>query len=220
MPAPDLVLNIRKPIGWTSFDVVRLVKNYLPRCPVGHAGTLDPFAQGVLLICTGKETKNIEKYTDADKEYRAGLYLGIETDTLDISGKIVATQQVPPLSTAQCMNAAKRFIGTIEQVPPRYSALKKNGQRWYHLARSGTTDAPEPRWVHIKEFEIVQYQTPFIHVRILCGKGTYVRSLLRDFAQALGCIGYTFYLTRTKIDGFQIEEAMEVTDIKQKIATV
>ncbi|MBN2354841.1 tRNA pseudouridine(55) synthase TruB [candidate division KSB1 bacterium] len=213
MPAPDLLLNVRKPIGWTSFDVVRLIKKKLPGVAVGHAGTLDPFAEGVLLICTGSETRRIQKLMEAEKEYIAGIQLGIETDTLDISGRIVANEKPPHLAEQQLVDAVNRFVGKIEQIPPRFSALKKDGKRWYELARNGVNGTPDPRWVQVDSLKILCFKGERIEVRIQCRKGTYVRALVRDFARALGTVGFTRQLIRTRIGPFDLDSSLEVTEL-------
>ena len=213
----DLILNLRKPIGWSSFDVVRLVKKQLPGIKVGHAGTLDPFAEGVLLICSGQETKSITALVNAEKEYTARLRLGFETDTLDISGKIVAQKKCPPLELEQVMHAASRFNGEIEQVPPRFSAIHFQGQRLYKLARAGVQETPEPRRVVIHCFKIVCVTESYIDFSVSCSKGTYIRSLARDFAQTLGTSGFLSHLIRTRIGAHTIQESLEVADLANHI---
>lgn len=217
MPFTDLILNIRKPIGWTSFDVVRLVKNKISAIRVGHAGTLDPFAEGVLLICTGKETKNIHTLISAEKEYLARIRLGYETDTLDISGHIVQKLPIPPFSEKELLNVARRFIGEIEQIPPRFSALKVDGKRWFELARAGKEGNPKPRIVKITNVRIEYFTSDTIEIRVFCSKGTYIRSLARDFATCLGTVGFLNYLQRIRIGDYTIKNAIEVTNIEKTI---
>ncbi len=214
---PDLVLNLRKPLGWSSFDVVRLVKKLVAGGKTGHAGTLDPFAQGVLLVCTGARTRDIAALVDAPKEYRGRMRLGITTDTLDISGTITQAQPCAPLTMEQVREAAGRFIGEIDQVPPSFSAIHVAGQRLYKLARAGVQATPEARRVTIHHLEVLAVTERWIDFTVACSKGTYIRALARDLAQSLGTVGFLSHLTRTRIGAYSLAEALEVAALPQVI---
>ena len=220
MPYPDLVLNICKPAGWTSFDLVRLVKRLTGGARSGHAGTLDPFAEGVLLVCTGKETKNIQHLVDCDKEYLAQIRLGIETDTLDITGRPVRRAPVAALTRERIEEAFTRFAGPLCQVPPRFSALKKNGKRWFELARQGVEDEPSPRTIFVHELELLAMTNEVLSIRIRCSKGTYVRSLARDLAIELGTVGYLSRLERTRIGAYSLASSIAVKNLNRHIETL
>jgi tRNA pseudouridine55 synthase len=204
----DRIINIYKPVGWTSFDVVRRIKHRWPLEKVGHAGTLDPFAEGVLLVCVGKATKQVSGLMDSPKEYRAVVQLGYETDTLDITGRIVRKKKPALMNENNASEILQRFVGTIDQIPPKYSALKQNGQRMYHLMRVGTEVEPASRPVIIFELELLEFLTPDrLEIRILCSKGTFVRSLARDLAYALNTAGYLRSLVRTRIGAYTVDQA-------------
>jgi len=217
MVYPDLVLNLNKPVGWTSFDLVRLVKHLTGGTRAGHAGTLDPFAEGVLLVCTGKETKNIQTLVDGDKEYVAQIRLGIETDTLDVTGRLIRREPLHRLTRAQVEEAMGRFTGLITQVPPRFCALKKDGQRWFDLARQGVEEEPAARTVHIHRLDLIEMAADRLRMRICCSKGTYVRSLARDLASALGTVGHLNRLERTRIGAYDLASSIAVRDLKLRI---
>lgn len=179
---------------------------------VGHAGTLDPFADGVLLVCAGEATRKVPALMAADKEYEACLQLGIETDTLDISGRVLEQCLVPALSPADIENALAQFIGTIQQIPPRFSALKKDGQRFYDLARHGHVSEPEARTITIYELELLESSFDQLQLRIVCSKGAYIRSLLRDIARALNTAGFVRMLRRTRIGEHHISRSVRLDD--------
>ncbi|MBN1464260.1 tRNA pseudouridine(55) synthase TruB [candidate division KSB1 bacterium] len=204
-----LVLNLRKPIGWTSNDVVRFVKRRT-RGKVGHAGTLDPFADGVLLVCLGAATKESPRLMGLTKEYIAEMELGIETDTLDITGRIL--KRAPGRFSQENMEQiVPLFIGDIEQKPPQYSALWTNGQRAYQLAREGREVELAPRTVHIHSIDLLAVADCRARLRIVCAKGTYIRSLARDMARALGTVAYLRSLTRTRVGDYTLAEAEALT---------
>jgi len=193
------------------------VKKHLRGGKAGHAGTLDPFAEGVLLVCTGRETRTIAGLVDAKKEYRARLRLGIETDTLDISGAICARKPWRIQEEADVQEIADRFIGEIEQVPPLFSALHVGGQRSYKLARAGQLPSLETRRVTIYNLKVERVTERGFDFTIVCSKGTYVRALARDLALALGTVGFLSHLTRTRIGSYTLEEAIEVTALPQML---
>lgn len=194
------------------------MKRVLPGVKAGHAGTLDPFADGVLLVCTGRETKYISTLVDTEKEYQGRLRLGMETDTLDISGSLVRREEPLPLDLAQVKTIAERFCGEIEQVPPSYSAIHITGQRAYKLARTGQKEAPPPRRVLIYRLLVTQLGPDWIDFSVVCSKGTYIRSLARDWAHGLGTVGFLSHLTRTRIGSYDIGHSMEVTELPTHLA--
>lgn len=215
----DAILNVRKPIGWTSNDVVRRVKKMFPEIKVGHAGTLDPFADGVLLVCTGKATKQVSRLMELEKAYRAVFQFGIETDTADINGTISRRQPPNSLTSEKIIQVLPRFRGEIDQSPPVYSAVHIEGKRAYHLVRSGEKLELEKRRVHIYQCELVGLQETCATFDIVCAKGVYIRSLAVDIAQAIGEIAFVKKLTRTRIGEYQLENSLNITDVKKNIST-
>jgi tRNA pseudouridine55 synthase len=206
-------LNVRKPIGWTSNDVVRRAKRMLRGAKVGHAGALDPFADGVLLLCIGRAgTRQVPRLMELEKEYRLVLELGIETDTLDVSGVIKEQRQWAASSREQVMRILPNFIGEIEQAPPAFSAIHVDGKRAYDLARNGATFAMKKRRVIIYGIDFVELTENRLTLNVVCSKGVYVRSLAWDIAQALGEIGYLKKLTRTRIGPYHLQDAVSVTE--------
>jgi tRNA pseudouridine55 synthase len=214
---PDLILNIRKPVGWTSNDVIRWCKRRWPNKKVGHAGTLDPFAEGVLLVCIGRATRNIIALMSQEKEYLAHIQLGIETDTLDVTGQIISQKKVSDLSAEQIEQAGVGFIGEIEQEPPKFSAIQIDGQRCYKMARNGRAPVLEKRTVHIYRLESEKYKADSIMLHVVCSKGTYMRSLGRDLAATLGTVGFVRMLTRKRIGEYQLTDSLEVLQIMNGI---
>lgn len=205
------VLLFNKPLTWTSFDVVRKVRN-TTKAKIGHAGTLDPLATGLLICCTGKMTKKINEYQAQEKEYTGTFTLGATTPTFDLESAPENQQPVPALDQAGLQAFADKFVGAIQQLPPIHSAIKQNGTPIYHLARKGVDVKVEPRNITIYAFEITEVALPVVHFRVQCSTGTYIRSLANDFGAAIGCGGYLSSLCRTKIGAFKLEDAMEVAD--------
>lgn len=204
----EQILNIRKPIGWTSNDVVRLVKRRSDG-KVGHAGTLDPFADGVLLVCLGPATKKASELMLLDKQYRAVVEFSAETDTLDIAGNIINQSSIK-VDIKAIQKVLPEFIGQISQTPPIYSALKVNGQRAYNLARAGKDVKMEKRKVMIYSIDIINFNQQKLEIDITCAKGVYIRSLARDIAHQCGSVGFLRKLTRTRIGHYSIEDALSV----------
>lgn len=204
------VLLIDKPLHWTSFDVVRKIRNNIKIKKVGHAGTLDPLATGLLIICTGKFTKKINDYMAREKEYTGSITFGAVTPTYDLESEPEQFKDVSNIQEADILNYAKSYIGEQWQKPPVYSAIKKEGTRLYELARRGEDIELEPRKIMISEFEIVKINLPVIDFRIVCSTGTYIRSIAHDFGAALGCGGYLSSLRRTAIGEFKICDAIEI----------
>jgi len=209
------VLLIDKPLKWTSFDVVNkvrwLIKSKLKiTTKVGHAGTLDPLASGLLILCTGKLTKQINTYQDQEKEYTGTFFLGATTPSFDLETEVNEQFPIHSISEQNILEATAQFTGTIQQVPPLFSAKRISGERAYEKARRGETMEIQAREVTIKEFEITSIQLPEVHFRVVCTKGTYIRSLARDFGKALGNGAYLKALCRTRIGEFNLKNAVEM----------
>ncbi len=199
----------------TSFSVVAKVRTWTHCKKVGHAGTLDPFATGVLLVCTGKATKRVSEFMELEKEYEGVIELGKTTETDDREGKILQQQDVPVFSIKDIQSVLKKFIGEIEQVPPMYSALKKNGVRLYKLARKGKVVYREPRKVKIHEITLLKWDRPFLEIRVKCSRGTYVRALARDIGKELRVGGYLKELCRTRIGTYSIKDSYTLTTFRE-----
>ncbi len=212
--AEGAVLLIDKPLDWTSFDAVRKIRNLVRIKKVGHAGTLDPLASGLLIVCTGKFTKKINEYMAQEKEYTGTFTLGATTPTYDLESEPVNMQPIDHLSVDEIKNATARFLGEIDQVPPIHSAIKIDGKRVYELARKGVDVKLEPRKITIKEFEVDASALPIVSFRVVCTTGTYIRSLANDFGAALGCGAYLSSLRRTRIGAFTTEEAISMEDFE------
>jgi tRNA pseudouridine55 synthase len=212
----DGVLTLDKPAGWTSHDVVAKVRSVIRGAKIGHAGTLDPSATGVLPILIGQATRIAEYLVGWDKEYRAVLRLGAVTDTQDATGVVLEQKPVPPLSFEQVRNVARRFEGTIAQVPPMYSAVKVGGVPLYRSARAGKHIAREPRMITIHELELLEVVGGDIHLRVRCSKGTYIRTLCADLGEMLGCGGHLLSLRRTRVGPLAVEQALTIEDVRRR----
>ncbi len=211
------VLLIDKPLHWTSFDVVRKIRNTIKIKKVGHAGTLDPLATGLLIVCTGKFTKRINEYMSQEKEYIGSITLGATTPTYDLESEPGNFKCIDNI-TAELIDAAtKKFTGEIMQVPPIHSAIKQKGKPVYLLARKGVDVVLEPRKISINQFEITGIQMPKIFFKVSCTTGTYIRSLANDFGEALGCGGYLSGLCRTRIGNFDLKDAISVEDFVKSV---
>jgi len=204
------ILNIDKPRGLTSHDVVDRVRGLCRQRRVGHAGTLDPLATGVLVVCLGRAARLTEYIVHGTKSYRATIRFGIVTDTWDAEGQVVETRDCGGLSLPAIESALAGFEGTIEQVPPMYSALKRDGQPLYHLARQGITVARKPRLVEIRSLRTVSWACPQLILEIECSRGTYIRSLAHDLGQALGVGAHLSGLTRLAVGVFRLEDAVSL----------
>ena len=211
------VLLINKPLNWTSFDVVRKVRNLVKIKKVGHAGTLDPLATGLLIICTGKFTKRINEFMAREKEYTGSFTLGATTPTYDLESEPVNFKPFDHLTEDEIKKTTSQFTGEIMQVPPAHSAIKQQGKRVYELARQGKEVVLEPRKLLISEFEITDIALPVVSFRVVCSTGTYIRSLAHDFGQALGCGAYLSSLCRTRIGEFKNEDAMSMEEFEKTI---
>jgi tRNA pseudouridine55 synthase len=215
--AEGKVVLIDKPFRWTSFDVVRKIRNLIRIKKVGHAGTLDPLATGLLIVCTGKFTKKINEYMAQEKEYTGTITLGATTPTYDLESEPQNFKSVDHISIEQLEKAAHSLTGKILQTPPIHSAIKKEGKRVYELARRGIDVKLEPRPVTISAFEIAEIDLPNVEFRVVCSTGTYIRSLANDFGEALGCGGYLSGLCRTRIGIFLLKDAMSVEEFESSI---
>jgi tRNA pseudouridine55 synthase len=211
----DGILNIDKPAGMTSYGVVAMIKRLSGERHVGHAGTLDPDATGVLPVCLGRGTKIVEFLADATKTYHARIELGITTDTYDGSGKTVKTGDPSNIDRTRLEKALEQFRGAIQQTPPMYSALKHRGQPLYELARAGINIERKSRPVQIHRLEIINWQPPVLTAEIECSKGTYIRSLANDLGEALGCGAYLKSLVRTRYGIFDVKDAISLTQFEE-----
>lgn len=211
------IINIYKEAGYTSHDVVAKMRGILKQKKIGHTGTLDPDATGVLPVCLGKATKLCDMLTDENKTYETVLHLGITTDTQDMSGSVLKTRQVS-LSEQEAADCISSFVGEYMQVPPMYSALKVNGKKLYELAREGKTVERKARPVHFYEICILGMELPKITLRVTCSKGTYIRTLCHDIGEKLGCGACMESLVRTRVGRFAIEESFTLTQLEQMAA--
>ncbi|MBI4267334.1 MAG: tRNA pseudouridine(55) synthase TruB [Chloroflexi bacterium] len=214
----DGILNINKPLGETSFGIVAMVKRLTGQRRVGHAGTLDPMATGVLPVCLGQGTRVIEFLADATKSYRAEIELGITTDTYDGEGQVVQRVDSSSVSRDQLISALQSFVGIIHQTPPMYSAVKHHGKPLYQLARAGITVERKSRPAKIHQLELVDWQPPVATLEVVCGKGTYIRSLAHDLGQTLGCGAYLKSLVRTRYGPFDLDSAISVPQLEEACA--
>ena len=208
-----MIININKPAGWTSFDVVKKVRGIIKEKKVGHAGTLDPFAEGVLVLGTGSDTKKLTDITTANKTYWAELTLGKATDTQDRDGKISVVEVVPELTKETIAAVLASFDGPQEQIPPMYSAKHVNGQRLYKLARKNKTVERTPVRISIEQISLLDYTEPVITFKVTCSKGTYVRVLGADIAVKLGTVGHLTALTRTSVGSYHIADAKTIEEL-------
>ena len=207
------VLLLNKPLTWTSFDIVKKVRNLLRIKKIGHAGTLDPLASGLLILCTGKATKKIESIQSQEKEYTGHFTIGKTTPSFDLETEVDQHLPHEHITEAEILAAAKTFEGIIAQTPPLYSAVKINGERAYELARRGDTAEIKSKNIEIKSFEVTKIEGPVVSFKVICSKGTYIRSLARDFGQVLGVGAHLTELTRTRIGDYKLEDALNIDDI-------
>ncbi len=210
----DGILNINKPQGKTSYSIVAMVKRLTGERRVGHAGTLDPAATGVLPVCLGQATRVIEFLVDATKAYRAQIELGVATDTYDADGEIILKRDPSGIKYEQLELALNAFRGLIQQVPPMYSAVKYHGRPLYELARAGIEVKRKSRLAKIYHLELISWQPPVVTIEVVCGKGTYIRSLAHDLGQSLGCGAYLKSLDRLRYGLFDITDAVSVTELE------
>ena len=211
-----MIFNIYKPIGWTSFDVVKKVRNITGKRKVGHGGTLDPFAVGVLIIATNSDTKKLGEISGSIKSYRAVLQLGEQTDTLDLDGKVIASKPVPTLDKNLVESVLKHFIGKYKQIPPMYSAKKVNGVRLYKLARKNKTINREPVEVNIIDLTLNDIHDKQIDFSVTCSKGTYIRVLGQEIAKKLGTEGHLTKLQQIAVGDFVIQDSIPLKEFEAK----
>ena len=211
----DGVLAIDKPEGMTSMDVVRRIKRASRVKKVGHGGTLDPFATGVIAVCMGQATRMMEYLVDGAKTYRGVVELGIETDTYDVQGEVTRRTDASGVTVAGVEAALEEFRGVILQVPPMYSALKRQGKRLYDLARAGVEVEREPRRVEVTDISVIDWSPPLVEVRVECGRGFYMRSLAYDLGASLGCGAYLKSLVRVKNGPFDVDDAVSLQEAER-----
>ena len=209
-----MILNIYKPKGWSSFDVVKKVRHIVKEKKVGHGGTLDPFAEGVLIIGTGTDTKSLTNITSQDKSYKATLFLGETTNTLDTEGDISEKKPVPSLNNKNIIKVLDSFLGITYQTPPMYSAKKINGIRLYKLARKNITVKRDPVEINIKVISLEGFKDNIISFSLTCSKGTYVRVLGYDIALKLNTVGYLTSLVRTQIGHYDIDDSQSIKELE------
>ncbi|CAL2085951.1 tRNA pseudouridine(55) synthase TruB [Tenacibaculum sp. 190524A05c] len=219
------VLLIDKPLEWTSFQVVNKLRWHIrkqfdiKKIKVGHAGTLDPLATGLLIICTGKQTKSIETYQGQIKEYTGTIVLGSTTPSYDLETEINETFPTDHITDDLIHKTTEQFVGKIQQKPPIFSAIKKDGKRLYELARQGKTTEIKSREIEIREFEITNINFPNVEFRVVCSKGTYIRSLANDFGVALNSGAHLSVLRRTKIGEFSVDNAQSIDGFIQSLTS-
>jgi tRNA pseudouridine55 synthase len=212
------IFNIDKPPGATSFSVVSRVRKLTGIRKVGHAGTLDPMASGVLPVCLGRATRMVEFLLDQPKTYRGQVHFGVATDTYDADGEVTATADASALTKEAVASALEAFTGEIDQVPPMYSALKRHGRPLYEYARAGKDVELEARRVRVYRIELMSFDAPIAEIEVECGRGFYVRSLAHDLGQVLGCGAHLSKLTRTRSGPFSIEDAIALEDLESHAA--
>jgi tRNA pseudouridine55 synthase len=211
-------LLINKPLRWTSFDVVKKIRNTLrtalniKKIKVGHAGTLDPLADGLLIVCTGKFTKRINEFQAQEKEYTAEFTLGATTPSFDLETEVNETFDYNHITQDMLKTTAESLTGNILQTPPIYSAIKQDGKRLYEHARKGEDVKIKERMVHVSKFEIIKVEMPKVHVRIVCSKGTYIRSLAQTFGKNINSGAHLSQLTRTRIGKFELSQAIDIQE--------
>jgi len=223
------VLLINKPLTWTSFQAVNKMKYLIKHHPslmldgkrvqpkIGHAGTLDPLATGLLIVCTGKQTKNIEKYQAQEKEYTGTFYIGATTPCYDLEKEIDAHYPTDHITDDLIRETTKQFTGKIQQTPPLYSAIKIDGKRAYDIARAGQTAEIKSKEIEITVFEITRIALPEVDFRVVCSKGTYIRSLARDFGLALNSGAHLTALCRTRIGDYKLSDAMSIEEFENSL---
>lgn len=219
------IICIDKPLGWTSFDAVKRLRGAIQRrlhvkkFKVGHAGTLDPLATGVLIVCTGRSTRRIEELQNGDKEYVATIRLGATTPSFDLETKIDAEYPWEHITREQIESALPGFTGRIMQVPPVFSAVKVDGKRAYNLARKGKEVELKAKPLEIKEMELLECNMPEVRLRIVCSKGTYIRAIARDLGAALGSGAHLTALRRTRVGGIKVDDCLGIDEAIEKIST-
>jgi tRNA pseudouridine55 synthase len=208
------ILLVDKPLQWTSFDVVHKVRRTLGIPKVGHAGTLDPRATGLLIVCTGRQTKRVHEFADMEKEYTGTLQLGIRTPSFDMETAVTEQADISNVSQEKLAAAVQGFLGKQLQVPPMFSAVKHHGKPLYKYARKGKTLEREAKEIDIKEFSIISFAPPNVSFRVRCSKGTYIRALANDLGEILGCGATLVELRRTRIGEYRVENALTISQLE------
>ncbi len=219
-PADNCILLVNKPKGWTSFDVVKKIRGGLRLKKVGHAGTLDPLATGLLVICTGTKTKSISGIQETEKEYTGIMVLGGVTESYDLEKPVSQEFEFRHITLELLKEHAQKFLGEIEQIPPAHSAVKVGGKRAYHIARKGKDPELAARRVTIHEIEILNYNAPEAEFRVVCSKGTYIRTLIHDLGKSVDSGAYLKELCRTRVGEYSIENSLEPDGILLKYRTL
>lgn len=214
------VVLIDKPVNWTSFNVVSRVRRLTKVKKVGHAGTLDPLATGLLIVCTGKKTKEISEYQAQKKKYTGIITLGKTSPSMDLGTEVIETILPDNLTEEKILSVRNKFLGSIEQIPPMFSALKYKGKALYKIARAGKEVERNPRQIEVYSFEITKIELPDIHFEISCSKGTYIRVIADDFGKELGCGGILSLLRRTEIGDFNVEDAFNLEELTSMFSLV
>ncbi len=209
------IIVVRKEKGFTSFDVVAKLRGICGQKKIGHTGTLDPDAEGVLPVCLGNATKVCDMLTDSDKEYEAVMLLGVETDTQDTTGQILTKKSTKHLTKEKVFDTIKKFIGPQKQIPPMYSALKVDGKKLCDLARAGVTVERKARDITVYDIDVIAIELPRVTMRVKCSKGTYIRTICHDIGQMLSCGGAMEHLTRTRAAGYELSQALTLSQIQQ-----
>jgi len=210
------VILIDKPPGWSSFKVVREIRNVVGVKKVGHAGTLDPLATGLLIIATGKKTKSITEYQALEKTYIGTITLGKTTLSMDLETDVISEKPFAHLTEKEIYKIRDEFVGTIKQVPPMYSAIKYKGKNLYYFARKGKEVVREAREIVVSDFKIIKTDLPYINFEITCSKGTYIRVIANDFGEKLGCGGLLGSLRRTKIGNYSVVDAFKIEEFVER----
>jgi len=217
------ILLVNKPYKWTSFDVVNLVRNYIrkqlgiKKIKIGHAGTLDPLASGLLILCTGRMTKRIEEFKEFDKEYTGTIVLGATTASFDLEKEIDCHYPWEHITREETLAAVIKLTGSYDQIPPVFSAKKIKGKRAYDYARKDQEVIMQPKQITISAFEVQELNLPQVHFRVVCSKGTYIRALARDLGQALNTGAHLSALCRTRIGPYHLREAYDIEDLKSAL---
>lgn len=217
------ILLFDKPIGWTSFDLVKKIRAFIKhlsgvkKFKIGHAGTLDPLASGLLIICVGKKTKTIDQIQLQDKEYDGVFYIGATTPSFDLESEIDEHYPTEHITDELIIATSKQFIGELKQIPPQYSAVKINGKRAYEYARQGQDVKIDAKNINIYDFKVTKIEMPYVHFTIRCSKGTYIRSIARDFGYTLNSGAHLIELKRTKIGDYSLQNAMKPFDFQNRI---
>ena len=208
---------IDKPFGWSSFKVVYEIRNSIGWLKIGHAGTLDPLATGLLILCTGKKTKSISEFQDLGKTYTGIITLGKSTASMDLETEVLEEKPFDHITEEQIYSLKEDFTGKIMQMPPMFSAIKQNGKNLYKLARKGKTVERQHREITVSSFEITRIDLPYVHFEVSCSKGTYLRVIAHDFGEKLGCGGVLSSLRRSKIGDYSVDDALTVEEFKVRL---